>query len=108
MDISATELQDFCRNYKSVNSIDVREEIEFHTFNIGGQNIPLSRLKRIVNDLKYDKTDEIIVICQRGLRSKTAKELLVALGYKKVRNLTEVLLAWKRVNTDQHLSFKSK
>lgn len=77
----------------SLNLLDVREEIEYHTHNIGGKNTPLTSFQKNINQLGYNKTDEIIVICQAGLRSQTAQSLLVQNGYQNVKNLTGGLMA---------------
>ena len=79
--------------------IDVREELEYQTFNLGGDNIPLGKLLTEADDLEYDKEMEIIVICQRGLRSETARRTLSNLGYKNVRNLSGGLLAIRKLNS---------
>lgn len=87
MDISAIE---FCSRYQESNSfiiIDVREQLEFNTFNLGGNNIPLGTLIRDIEELDYSIDEEIIVICQHGLRSETARRALSQKGYKNVRNL---------------------
>jgi adenylyltransferase/sulfurtransferase len=78
---------------ESLNLVDVREQIEYHTHNIGGMNIPLSVFQQNISQSGYNKTDEIIVICQAGLRSKTAQTILVQNGYKNVKNLTGGLIA---------------
>lgn len=80
-----------------VNLLDVREEIEYHTHNIGGKNIPLSFLNKNINQLGYNKADEIIVICQAGLRSETAQILLIRNGYQNVKNLTGGLMALRKL-----------
>ncbi|RRN77641.1 rhodanese-like domain-containing protein [Pseudoxanthomonas sp. SGD-10] len=69
--------------------LDVREELEFHTFNIGGVNIPLGKIQKLIDEDELDIPDHktIIVICQRGIRSKTAKTILLQNGYPNVRNL---------------------
>ncbi len=108
MDVFVTELQDICQSVKPVYIIDVRQELEFHTCNIGGNNIPLGKLAELIDEFGYDKEDEIIVICQHGLRSKTARNLLLALGYKNVRNLAGGLHAWRKLNTGQNVLFKTK
>ena len=95
-DISAAELKQRLAESSGLNLIDVREELEYHTFNIGGENIPLGKLAAVIEDLDYDKSDEIIVICQRGLRSKTGVELLNAAGYVNARNLAGGLLAYRK------------
>lgn len=96
MNISATELKELTKQ-KDVHIIDVREELEYYTFNIGGQNIPLGRLPGAIEDLELEKTDEIVVICQRGLRSETARRILAAAGYLNVKNLEGGLLAYRKL-----------
>ena len=73
---------------KAPNILDVREAIEFYTYNIGGSNVPLSKLITNIEEVSYNKTDEIIVICKAGIRSKTAQAILINNGYSNVKNLT--------------------
>jgi adenylyltransferase/sulfurtransferase len=80
-----------------LNLIDVREVIEYHTYNIGGRNIPLSNLESSLSELGYNKTDEIIVICKAGLRSQTAQTILQQNGYQNVKNLTGGLIAIQKL-----------
>lgn len=96
-DISANELKQRLSAGEHLHLIDVREQLEFHTFNIGGSNIPLGSLSDNKHDLDISKEDEIIVICQRGIRSETARKMLATAGYKNVRNLSGGLLAYQRV-----------
>ncbi|MEJ7694087.1 rhodanese-like domain-containing protein [Daejeonella sp.] len=99
MDISAAEFSLRYQDDTSLIVIDVREELEYQTFNVGGSNIPLGLLIQNIEDLDYEKEDEIVVICQRGLRSETARRVLAQNGYKNVRNLTGGLLAIQKLNT---------
>ena len=80
-----------------LNLLDVREKIEYHTYNIGGKNVPLSVFMKNINGLGYNKTDEIIVICQAGLRSETAQSILLENGYENVINLTGGLIALNKL-----------
>lgn len=80
-----------------LNLLDVREEIEYHTFNIGGKNFPLSSFQQNIDQLNYNKTDEIIVICKVGLRSATAQNILAQNGYINVKNLTGGLMALQKI-----------
>ncbi len=82
---------------ESLNLLDVREEIEFHTYNIGGKNIPLSKFNENIAQAGYNKTDEIIVICMVGMRSETASNILIEKGYLSARNLTGGLLALQKL-----------
>jgi len=95
--ISSRELHDRLQSGETLNLLDVREEIEYHTYNIGGKNIPLSKVNENINQLGYNKTDEIIVICKAGLRSQTATDLLARNGYLQVRNLTGGLMALQKL-----------
>jgi rhodanese-related sulfurtransferase len=96
MNITVLDLKDYINRKLPIHIIDVREELEFHTFNIGGENIPLGRLLGEPDEFDFDKEDEIIVLCQRGLRSETARRFLVSLGYENVKNLQGGLLAWRK------------
>jgi rhodanese-related sulfurtransferase len=85
------------QNGEPLNLLDVRELIEYHTHNIGGKNMPLSIIEKNINELGYNKTDEIIVICKAGLRSTTAQAILLQNGYQNVKNLTGGLIALQRL-----------
>ncbi len=97
-DISPVEFRS--RNQEPIpfKIIDVREQIEFQTFNLGGQNIPLGILLKNQEDLEDWKDEELIVICQHGLRSETARRFLLMNGFKNVRNLHGGILALRKLN----------
>ena len=95
--IDANSLQNRLQQGEDLNLLDVREEIEYHTYNIGGKNMPLSKLTENINKLGYNKTDEIIVICKVGLRSVTAQSILLQHGYHNVKNLTGGLIALQKL-----------
>ena len=95
-DISANEVLVRLKNGEHLNLLDVRGEMEYHTFNIGGKNIPLPDLENNLEELDWNKTDEIIVICKVGMRSATAKSILELNGYENIRNLTGGLIAFQK------------
>ena len=95
-DINANELLVRIQNGEHLNLLDVRGEIEYHTFNIGGKNIPLPDLEENLYQLALNKNEEIIVVCKAGLRSATAQSILQLNGYKNIRNLTGGLIAWQK------------
>jgi len=95
--INATEFTDRVQKGEIINLLDVRELIEFATYNIGGQNLPLSKLASALDELNYNKTDEIVVICKIGIRSETARALLQENGYQNVRNLAGGLIALQKL-----------
>ena len=95
-DISAKEMLARFNNGEHLNLLDLRGEMEYHTLNIGGKNIPLPILPDNLDELDWNKTDEIIVICKAGLRSATAKSILTLNGYSNIRNLTGGLMALQK------------
>jgi len=97
MEINAADFEKRLAQPQEINILDVREAIEFHTYNIGGNNLPLSKLYENINHINYNKTDEIIVICKAGIRSKTAQVILLQNGFQNVKNLTGGLLAMQRL-----------
>ncbi len=100
MDILAKEFYARYKNDESLIIIDVREELEFQTFNLGGIHIPLHRLPDEFGELGYAKDREIIVICQHGIRSKTARKILANQGFMNARNLKGGILAVMKLNIE--------
>ncbi|GAB3931604.1 rhodanese-like domain-containing protein [Mucilaginibacter myungsuensis] len=95
--ISAAEFIERISNGEKLNLLDVREPIEYHSFNLGGENIPLGKLPDALPLDDIDTDDEIIMICKAGLRSGTAQSILQQNGYTNVRNLTGGLLAVQKL-----------
>lgn len=97
MDITAAILSERMARGETLNLLDVRDELEYHTYNIGGENIPLGKLPSVLDDLDWDKDEEIIVICKMGMRSKTGKHILQQNGYQNVKNLEGGLTAIQKL-----------
>ena len=73
--------------------IDVREPMEFKQCHIAGaRNVPLTALTDVIAD--YDLNDEIVFVCQSGMRSLQAANFWNSLGYGKVMNLEGGMDAW--------------
>lgn len=100
-DIFAEDFIKLRKQHPNLQIIDVREKLEFYTFNIGGINIPLGDLPNAIkeDDLDVDQNKPIIVICQRGLRSKTAKIILQNAGFKQTKNLIGGLLKLQSISS---------
>jgi len=98
MDIQAKEFYSRYMKNEPLIIVDVREDLEFQTFNLGGDHIPLQKLADKAEGLGYAKDSEIIVICQHGIRSETARKLLTAQGYKNVRNLKGGIVSLRKLN----------
>jgi rhodanese-related sulfurtransferase len=97
--VSATELLMRLNDREYLNILDVRTPVEYHSYNIGGLNVPLNTLEAALREFAYNKSDEIIVICSAGLRSETAAKLLTAKGYQNIKNLTGGLLALQKIRS---------
>lgn len=87
-EITSQQLLDKLEQDPTVFLIDVRENIEYFSFNVGGLNIPLSELAEKVCTIPLKKNDEIIVVCAKGIRSKSAVEILEKLNFTNVYNVS--------------------
>lgn len=96
--ISAAEYVERLNNGDTPLLLDVREKIEYYTYNIGGLNIPLSVLADEIEQLSNNKTDEIVVVCKAGIRSRTAQQILHGSGFTNVKNLTGGLTAIQKLH----------
>lgn len=76
---------------ENLHLIDVREEDEHAIFNIGGENLPLSKLKSLAHRIPKDRI--VVFYCKSGLRSKKAVELLEN-EFTNLYNLKNGLADW--------------
>lgn len=96
-EISAQELKERLDSGEQLVLVDVREKLEFYSYNIGGIHIPLGKLSNELEQLPEETSTEIIVICQKGIRSRTAQTLLMQAGYTNIKNLKGGLSAFHRI-----------
>lgn len=73
--------------------LDVREQAEYDSANLGGKLIPLGQLPSRLNELNPEQF--IVVHCRSGGRSRRAVELLQEVGFSKVKNMKGGILAWQ-------------
>ena len=73
--IDYQELQDWIKQGKIFQLIDVREQDEHDTFNIGGTLTPLSIF---VKTTELDTSTPLVVYCKRGIRSQIAIQRLTS------------------------------
>lgn len=79
---------------KTIQFIDVRNLSEYNIQHEEPfQNIPVSKIKKQSNTL--NKRQEVVVICQTGIRSKRAAKILKSKGFEKVTNVTGGMSALK-------------
>ncbi len=82
--INLMELQQLLQTEK-IQLVDVREPEEHAVFNIGGINIPLSKVA--TDERLFDTDHTTIFYCASGIRSKKAVELLAGCNVKNTLSL---------------------
>ncbi len=95
MDITNEELKQKMDQGDAIFLVDVRQPEEHAEFNIGGTLIPLAELPARLEELEDMKGQEIVVYCRSGMRSKSAQDFLLQMGYPSVINLTGGMLGWQ-------------
>lgn len=81
---------------EELNLVDVRQPEEVAEFNIGGINLPLSKIQGMeTEDIDDLKDKEVICYCRSGQRSMMAALVLEQMGFTNVKNLDGGVLAWK-------------
>lgn len=93
--VSVEEIKTRLDAGESLHLVDVREPSEHAEFNIGGQLLPLGKLRMLETDAIDDwKEQEVICYCRSGNRSGQACMILESAGFSNVKNLTGGMLAW--------------
>ncbi|GAB3810513.1 adenylyltransferase/sulfurtransferase MoeZ [Tessaracoccus terricola] len=95
--VSATELarllQDRAAGLTDFDLLDVREPGEYEIVHIDGARLlPLGRF--ISGDVELDADRPVIIHCRTDVRSRQARDLLVAAGHPSVRVVRGGVLAW--------------
>ena len=91
-EITVQELKDKMDSGEDFQLIDVREDFEYETSNIGGQLIPLGGI--VIEAGKISKDKPVVVMCRSGKRSAAAIAQLEQMGYTNLSNLQGGILAW--------------
>ena len=91
-EITVQELKEKLDKGEDFQLIDVREEFEYETSNLGGQLIPLGGI--LIEADKVSKDKPVVVMCRSGKRSAAAIMQLQQLGYSNLTNLQGGILAW--------------
>lgn len=91
--IRTPELKELMSN-KEIQFIDVRTPAEYQQFHVRGfRNIPLSVIRKEASQL--DKSQPVVVICQRGPRGNEACKRLKRKGFTKLANVQGGLSTWE-------------
>lgn len=91
-EISVQELEALRNANADFLLLDVRNADEYALCNLDGKLIPMNELPDRINEL--DKTQQIIIHCHAGGRSRRATEFLIQQGFEKVFNLRGGITAW--------------
>ncbi|WP_214073625.1 rhodanese-like domain-containing protein [Mucilaginibacter sp. dw_454] len=91
-EITVQELKDKLDSGEDFQLVDVREDFEYETSNIGGQLIPLGGI--LIEADKISKDKPVVIMCRSGKRSAAAIAQLEQLGYTNLSNLQGGILAW--------------
>ncbi len=91
-DITARDLLKLRESGADFTLLDVREEGEYETVNIGGTLIPLGELDDRIGD--FDMSAHIVAHCRAGFRGAEAVEKLRAAGFENSWNLNGGIMAW--------------
>ncbi len=92
-EMSILELKNRIEKADDIQIIDVRDQAEYHNFNIGGLNIPLGELPDNYHKISREKV--VVIRCQKGGRSIHAIKLLQEKNhFTNLYNLTGGLEKW--------------
>ena len=81
------------RTTRHVRLVDVRESHEYEICHLPeAKLVPLSELLSRVNEL--DSSEEMVVYCHHGVRSRDAVEFLKGAGFRKIKSLRGGIDAW--------------
>ncbi|WP_096434693.1 rhodanese-like domain-containing protein [Alteribacter populi] len=73
--LKTLETEEFKKDYRKAQLVDIREEKEFKTGHIlGARNIPLSQLRQRQAEIRTDKP--VYLYCQSGARCAQAAKVL--------------------------------
>ena len=91
--VTPTELKAWQAANKDFLLVDVREEHERELYNIGGVQIPMGELMSTLDEIPKDK--DVVLYCEKGIRSVIAIQRLEASGFHNLFNLAGGMRAWK-------------
>lgn len=96
--ITALELQQQLAQGGQCLLLDVREAFEYNYAHIEGSVlVSLNELPQSQHLSKWDKGQNIVVICHHGMRSQQAATFLEHKGFTNIANLVGGIDAWSRL-----------
>ncbi len=92
-EVTVHELKAMMDEKKDFQLIDVREQFEYDTVNIGAELIPLGNI--LLESDKLSKDKMVVIHCRSGARSAAAiMQLEQQFGFDNLYNLKGGILAW--------------
>jgi len=91
-EISVQELKEKLDKGEDFQLVDVREDFEYQTSNIGGELIPLGGI--LIEQDKISTDKPVVIMCRSGKRSAAAIMQLEQQGFTNLYNLQGGILAW--------------
>ena len=91
-EISVQELKEKLDKGEDFQLIDVREDFEYETSNLGGELIPLGGI--LIETDRIAKDKDVVIMCRSGKRSAMAIQQLEQQGFTNLYNLYGGILAW--------------
>lgn len=83
------------KDFSHYVTLDVRNDDEYQSFNLGSLHIPLHELPARIKELdEVNKSTPIVTICAHGVRSAKAAQILVGHGFAQVYSLDGGLADW--------------
>jgi len=96
VEIDVVELKNKIDLNSNIQIIDVREPVELAICKIQDtMHIPMKEIPSQIN--KFNKNDELVILCRSGVRSAHVCEFLINNGFKNVKNLKGGILEWGRL-----------
>ena len=93
--ITAAELKTRKDSGEELFILDVREQSEYDSVNMGAKLLPLGKITNgEIGEIEDWKDKEVIIHCHSGMRSMQACMVLEQMGFAKTVNLTGGILAW--------------
>jgi rhodanese-related sulfurtransferase len=94
--ITPAVLKEWLNADKPFILIDVREEWEHEAYNIGGIHIPVGEIMARKDEIP--QMGDVVLYCEKGIRSSIVIQRLEQLGYSNLYNLTGGMSAWKKLD----------
>ena len=92
--IAPEELKKWMNEEKPFVLIDVREGWERDAYNIGGIHMPVGEIMERRGEIPQN--EDVVVYCEKGIRSSIVIQRLNGLGYENLYNLSGGMSAWKK------------